>query len=538
MSLTTTAFRIALTAAALCSAATDADARPRRVVILDFDGPRSLADAGRTEVQKILGEQYDVVAKKRWEDARARAQQKSAGPTTWQKASKQSGVDAIIEGWVQDEGRHKLLTVAVREASTGQELDTVSVRLGAKGLSDDGRGKLSEELDGVLAYIEGAPEPAGSSLRVIETRKMIGAKQPRVDLVTTKTRKKLKRVADVDDSDEDGEPTPRKRKLRLDDDAQTAAAAATAEDEAEDTDEPADADEPEAPSRKKARTDKEIAFKDPDVATQENSDLVSLFGATSDEGKIADPTAAHVPVPTPRFRIAGGAFYGSRSLNIVAENQTGPQAYSGVPSKGLELNAAVYPFPSNKLDGGLQGIGFTLAVSKSAGSEVSFDDGETVSEYVINQSAYNAGIHYRHPLASLVTVDGEVSYGSSSYLIPDAPDTFEVPDTSYSYIGAGAHLDLNITERASVGFGAKYFYLLDVGDISSVDWYGPGRASGLGLDANFQIPLPQNLYVRGALSYEKFNISYDGVGQITEDEGVSESNDSTVNGSVNVGIQF
>jgi hypothetical protein len=548
MSITSTAFRIALTAAALCSAATDADARPRRVVILDFDGPRGLADAGRTEVQKILGEQYDVVAKKRWEDARAKAQQKSAGPTTWQKASKQSGVDAIIEGWVQDEGRHKLLTVAVREAATGQELDTVSVRLGAKGLSDDGRGRLSEELDGVLAYIEGAPDPVGSSLRVIETRKMIGAKQTRVDApvrstdededdveVTTKSRKKLKRVADVtDEADEDSEPAPRKRKLRLDDDAETTASTESAEESTEE-----DAEDAETPTTsKKVKKAKEIAFKDPDVSTQESSDLVSLFGATSDEGKIADPTAAHVPVPTPRFRIAGGAFYGSRSLNVVAENQTGPQSYSGVPSKGLELNAAVYPFPSKKLDGGLQGIGFTLAVSRSAGSQVSFDDGETVSEYVIDQSAYNAGIHYRQPLASLVTVDGEVSYGTSSYLIPDAPSTFEVPDTSYSYLGAGAHLDLNITERASVGFGAKYFYLLDVGDISSVDWYGPGRASGLGLDANFQIPLPKDLYVRGSLSYEKFNIAYDGVGQITEDEGVSESNDSTVNGSVNVGIQF
>ncbi len=55
MSLTTTAFRLAFAAAALCGATTRADAKPRRVVILDFDGPRSLADAGRTEVQKILG---------------------------------------------------------------------------------------------------------------------------------------------------------------------------------------------------------------------------------------------------------------------------------------------------------------------------------------------------------------------------------------------------------------------------------------------------------------------------------------------------
>jgi len=105
-------------------------------------------------------------------------------------------------------------------------------------------------------------------------------------------------------------------------------------------------------------------------------------------------------------------------------------------------------------------------------------------------------------------------------------------------VGAGVNLDLNIANRATVGFGAKYMYILDVGDISSVDWYGPGRASGFGLDGNFVIPLPKQLYLRGSLAYQKFSIEYDGVGQITEDEGVSTSSDSTVKGNLDVGIQF
>ena len=544
MSITNPAIRFAIIAGVLFGAAT-ADAKPRRVVILDFDGPRGLADAGRTEVQKILGEQYDVVAKKRWEDARARAQQKSAGPQTWQKAAKTSGVDAIIEGWVQDEGRHKLLTVAIREASTGQELDTVSVRVGTKGLSDDSRTKLSDELDGVLAYIEGAPEPTGSALRVIETRKMIGAKTPKVDAPA--------RAEEADELDED-QPR-RKNKKRV---------AEATEAEAETADADADADEPKPKTTKRKRFEigaeiqiggndseesdqteakptkakREVAASEPSLEDSENSDLVTLFGASSIEGKTAIPEASHVPVPTKRFQISAGAFYGTRSLNMTAEEQTGPQPYSGVPSKGFQVQGAVYPFPTKKFDGGLSGVGFTFGLTKSAGSEVSFDDGETVSEYVINQSSYEAGIHYRRPLASLLSIDGGVSYGKSSYLIPDAPQAFEVPDTEYSYVGGAVHLDLTITERASVGFGAKYMYLLDVGDISSVDWYGPGRASGLGFDASFVIPLPHDLYVNGKLKYEKFRISYDGVGVITEQDGVSESNDATVNGSIDVGIQF
>src|SRR5215813_244620 len=106
----TTAFRFALTAAALCAAVPTADARPRKVVVLDFDGPRQLADAGRGAVISVLG-QYDVVGVKRWEDARRAASQQNHGPAQWQKAARQSGVDAVIEGYIQDEGRRKILNI-------------------------------------------------------------------------------------------------------------------------------------------------------------------------------------------------------------------------------------------------------------------------------------------------------------------------------------------------------------------------------------------------------------------------------------------
>ena len=522
MLTTSKAFRIALTAAALLSAsAATAGAKPRRVVILDFDGPRGLADSGREEVVTLLGEQYDIVATKRWEDARAVAQQKSHGPQTWSKAAKKSGVDAVIEGWIQDEGRHTVRTVAVREAATGNEIDSVSVKLSQKGLSPENKNKLQTELDGVLEYIEGAPELGGSNLRVIETRKMIGAKSTRSEETATSD----------EDEDEETKPAKKSKKAKK----KTLAEVGDEEIEMEAEAEDGEAEETAEKPAKKKKKEKEVAAT---VDAKDNQDLVYLFGEQSDEGRQIDPKAAHVPVPTPRFRIGGGGYYASRTLTFEAENQTGPMNYAGVPHKGLQVNAEIYPFPLKKLDGDLSGIGFSFSLGHSAGSVVTFDDGESVGEYSINQSAFDAGIHWRQPLASLVSIDGHVNYGKTSYIISDAPETFEVPDTDYSYLGAGASLDLNIAGRASVGFGAKYFYMLDVGDISSVDWYGPGRASGWGLDSNFVIPLPKQLYLRGNLGYTKYTIDFDGVGQITEDEGVVSSSDGTVSGNVDIGIQF
>jgi hypothetical protein len=137
-----------------------------------------------------------------------------------------------------------------------------------------------------------------------------------------------------------------------------------------------------------------------------------------------------------------------------------------------------------------------------------------------------------------VPVDGGAFYGSQSYEIVDASQDFEVPDTKYSYLGASVHLDLAITDHASVGFGARYFTVLDSGDLASTDWFGPVSASGLGLEGNFVIPLPENLYIRGELAYQRISLETSGGGVITDQEAVTAGTDSVVKGTDNLGIAF
>jgi hypothetical protein len=142
------------------------------------------------------------------------------------------------------------------------------------------------------------------------------------------------------------------------------------------------------------------------------------------------------------------------------------------------------------------------------------------------------------PLSGLVALDGSAFYGNQTFEIIDAAAEFEIPDTKYSYLGAGAHLDLSITDRALIGFGARYFTVLDAGDLASVDWFGPVNASGLGLEASFLVPLPASLYVRGQLAYQRIALELSGGGQVTDDEGVTGGKDSLITGNVNLGIAF
>lgn len=534
----TTAFRFALTAAALCAAVPTADARPRRVVVLDFDGPRQLADTGRSMVLAALGNQIDVVAGKRWEQARTEASRTAHGPAQWAKAAKQAGVDAVIEGWIQDEGRRKILNITVREADNGREFDTIPVRIDGKtAASGEASRQLQVSLDELLDWIDSAQgDPTPPVYQQIEPRSQIGKTRAPAD-DTPPPRSRSRRTPIGDDAPADPAPSRRRRPVADPDGGD------------------AGADDPGRPATRRSDAgadradagDPEVAAvaphesKKPEVSTAEReiSEIQVMFPPGSEERKdVLGVKADHVPEKTPRFQIDGGFYLGSRTLVWDAPPDANVTNFAGVSTKGFQLNAAIYPFPSKQIDGILSGVGFTGSIHHSAGSTVEFDNGDQVEEDVLNQNGWELGIHYRFPLSSMVALDGGVFYGNQTFEIVDASQDFEVPDTKYSYLGAGLHLDLAITEHASIGFGARYFTVLDSGDLASTDWFGPVSASGLGLDASFIIPLPEHLYVKGLLEYQRISMETSGGGTITDMEGVTGGTDSTIRGSLNLGIAF
>lgn len=454
--MSTTLSRVLIATALLGAGTADAG---KRVVVLDFDGPRALADTGRDAVVRAIGGDNDLIAPKRWLDAKATAARTQHGPKLWRATAKQAGVDALVEGWVQLEARQKVLTVVVSEASTGTELDHVSIKLGKDGITDAVLKELRDQIEDRLIWIEpllADPAPVLEPVKLGTEAKpvVLGPQLP---------------------------PAPVK-----------------------------------------------VAVVEPVSTTK------------SLEPKQTDwlpEQAKRVSRVTPRARVSGGVGWSSRSLNIGAE-EDGVTQYSGVGAKQLGVDAAFYPFPRQKRDGALSGVGFSFGVSQSLGSTVTFDDLEEVGDYSIDQHGWNAAVHYRAPLNDSFTIDGEVGYGRQTYNIDDAPMTFEVPNTSYHYLHTGAHVDLAVTERASVGFGGKYFHVLDTGDLSSVEWYGPGSSSGLAVDANFIVPLPANLFIKGELNYTRIKTSFDGVGLITEEEGAFEAVDSNVGAAVKIGVEF
>jgi hypothetical protein len=506
---TTKALQVALSAAVLTAAASTADAKPRRVVVLDLNGPRALADSSRSAIISLLGKQYDIVGTQKWLDAKAAVSRRTHGPEAWTKTAKQTGVDAVIDGYINEEGRAKVLTVIVTDAATGQEMDALTIRLPAKGFNEAAERKLSEGLEERFDFIEPLPQSAGRQYDEYEPKKpkvkdrtRIGAKQP------------VDETEEVEGEEEEVKPK-RRRTKRV---------------EREETEE----EVTEKPARVATVTQTKKEKEDENVAV--------VFGLEKTEIEVLDPKRRVVSRPTPVAQFSGGFGYGSRSLAIGAEDPGAVDNLLGVPNKSLQLSGAFYPFPRQKRDGVLSGVGFSFQIDKSLGGSVAVLGEEETVEFNINQYSFHGGIHYRVALNESFAFDGEVGYGQHHYQLLDPPDFYEVPDVGYGFLTAGGSLDLSITDRSSVGFGAKYLYMLETGNLNDTGdfvGYGPGTSWGVKLDGHFVIPLPKNMFVRGDISYTRIKSTFDGQGSVIAEEAmVYEASDSVVQGAAKIGIEF
>ncbi len=559
-------------AAVLAASAASADAKPRRIAILDFEGPRSLADQGRSTVVQVLNDSYDVVSTKRWEAAKMASV--GRGPQQWSTAAKASGVDAVVEGWVDPEGmRTHTMTVAVRDAMTGRQIDTVSVKITDKGVvSDEATRKLTSGLDDLLNWVdsEGSDATPTKQLRnVLDQGPPLGSHQPKPEkpALTCDGDDDDDDSADCDDNDDEA-PHHRRphhshgkhhghkkhhRRTDGDDDDDDDARAETKPDdkkgEAKSIDNGDKTTVATADSPSSSATTTTNAADLPGV-TDGTRNLIDIFGPDSVEAKtMTGRNPLEKPHSSPHVELSLGGFVGERGMSFQQNPPDFPATPPSYPSTGLDglaMRGAVYPFPVNKNGWDLTGIGFEFSLQQSLGASLGANDtvNDTYGQYSLNYTAWEGGIHYRYPLGSLVTVDGSVNYGRSSYTLEsDFPSTVQIPDTSYQYLSAGADIELNVTERMRINFGGRWLYLLDTGDVSSEDWYGSGSAGGLQLHLGFKVPLGDLLYLRGQVEYMRVSMDFNGDGNLSTPEdddslGVSNITDSSIGGNVQIGVAF
>jgi hypothetical protein len=143
--------------AATAMGATAAHASPT-LTVLDFNGPRVLAERGHAIVLDLVRHHYELVPAERWNASNAT----TTARHPWARAAAETHVDNVIEGWISNEGaRGHMLTVEVRDAKTGVEIDTASVKISDAGaVTEPQLRKLSAQLDDLVDDVDADASPS------------------------------------------------------------------------------------------------------------------------------------------------------------------------------------------------------------------------------------------------------------------------------------------------------------------------------------------------------------------------------------------
>jgi hypothetical protein len=443
--------------AVLIVSAVVAEAKPR-VVVLDFDGPAAQAKAARADLVAGLADKYDLVATAAWTEARANA----TGASPFRAAAKNARVDAIIEGWF-DTGGTPTLTLAVRDAVTGKELDQLAQPVRNLEVTRSVIRGLLQRLDEVLMQLDhsiGEPEPVLPQAAVAPAQRARAAARPVVA---------------------QAEPAP----------------------------------------------DNVLAEIFQPRAIHNDEQAIVL-------GRGPRPPATHL-------QLSIGPYLQSRGMDFQANAESTGAAltYPGSPLYGIAAKAALYPFPSADPHGRLSGPGVTFEIQHSFSASLDAADPTGVEgSWSIKHVNWEAQAHWRW-LLDLASIDIGGGYGETVYNMDALPGNIQIPSTDYRYVSGGGRVDLAVSDRASVGAGLRYLYLLSAGEVSENMWYGPGSAYGLVVNVDATIPMPHHTFVTAGIEYRRYEIDFSGtLGQLTYDWDLKSILDSAVTGSVQLGVSL
>src|SRR5689334_14152037 len=198
---------VAVAVAAVLGAAGIAEAGRKRVVVLDFEGPRS--EKFHEDLVRLIKKTHTVVPAEKWNGT---AEQLGAGTRSdrdVKKVARKLKVDAIVEGKIEKRRDEFIIRIKLRAGKSG-ELIGDSIDTKAEGPRIDGRAQrdLKDELVGKIDDVE---------------PNHFGAADDEDDAPVRKTRK-----TDDDDEDRPAKKTAAKKPSKADDDDEEKPAKKTA----------------------------------------------------------------------------------------------------------------------------------------------------------------------------------------------------------------------------------------------------------------------------------------------------------------------
>ena len=454
---------LAALALLLVAGAPAAEAAKKRVVVLDFSGPR--AGKFQPAVVKGLRKVATVIPQRRFTAAAKRVKRFKANAEGVSKVAQRLNAHGVLTGKVTRKRGRYTLTISIREGQSGEFVaEEIVVTTKRPRLTRAQERKIEREL---RAIVRGLPSPKAEPEE----------EEPEEEEAPEETP-----VAEEEPEEE--EPT---RSASAEDDG----GRGDDDGEQEDGEDGGDGEEPSGSVK---------------LSAAQQADLDA-------RGRAIDLTA--------------GLSVMSRSLTFSfdpGQAQT-PQGYDGAMVPGLYVNGELYPMAlvNKSSNGFMRHIGLTAVLDKVLLIKSKPLDMDV--DLPTSQTRFGVGLVYRwnfgakptSPTLKLSARYNKLSFTVDETAAPDAMVT--LPDVSYAYIDPGVGLRFPVSEKIAAFGEARYLLVSGAGPISDPEQYGGTSASGLDFELGGEYKLGSTLAIRAGFRLLRIGMTFDGSGTLADRNG-------------------
>jgi hypothetical protein len=563
----------------------NADAGRRRIVVLDFEGPK--AEKFHDDLVKLIKRNHTVLSVDKWNEL---ADELDAGKITEKnvkKLAKKLRLDGVVTGKIEKRRDEYIIRLKLRAGTTG-ELIGASVQTKAEGPRLDAQAQrdIKDELIAAIEELdanrddeeeeeeEEEEEDDGDRGGFVKKRKMAEEEEEEEDpraakkrkAEAEKRRKEEERLAKEEEAKrrKEEERLAKEEEKRKKDDAKRK----KADDEASASrraraDEEEEEEEEEEPPKRRASEEEEEEEEEEEGSSRRKKRVASSDdddgGSIEDGGEVDSGEGRDLSAAGRAMDAVVGMSFTARTLKFSYQSDLAkpPPGYKqSIPVAGAIIDATLYPMAFSKGSKGLvRGIGVNVLYDRVLviNSQKKYSDPmgmQRVADLTTSESRWALGAVFRYPMGKIL-VGGSLSYGKQQFSIAQTlpnNDPTDIPSVSYTFISPAGFVKYPVTPKITANGELAFLGVTNTGQIqaSGATGYGAATVTGFELEAGADYMVKKNIFARASLRYQTFGFTFKGdptsQSNIRDtdmtDKDVTGARDSYVGGTVTVGYIY
>ncbi len=524
----------------------------KRVVVLDFEGPK--AEKFHDDVVKILKKSHTVVPLEKWTSTAEELDAAKVTEKNVKKVAKKLKIDGVITGKIEKRHDEYVIVLKLRSGASGEVVgNKVEIKSDTARIEGDSQRAIKDEL---VAAVDDLEANHGGAADDEATADDPPKKHHKDDDAAPATDDPPKKKHHKDDDTAAATDDPPKKHHKDDDTA--AATDDPPKKHHKDDDTAAATDDP---PKKHHKDDDTVAADDPPkkhhkrVAANEDGDGVTK--ESGDEPDTMDPDTAINPANR-AIDMGIGLSFTSRHLSFKADADLAappPQYSNQAPLAGAYIDGTIYPLSIGHHRTDIySGIGLTFSYDRVLyiQSEKAYDDPTTMTTATAKlatiESRWSLGPIFRYPLNGKGAIGGSLVYSKQKFQIaqelPDMAGPTDVPTILYQTMELGGFVQYPVIPKLTANLNLGLMAFLSDGDIGSANQYGGGGKIGFEGTIGADYMIKPKIFLRAQIHLEEVKLSFNGTGAQTTmrdsdpAQDVQSATDVYYGGAVTIGFFY